>query len=70
MNKFFYVSLFLVSALMFSCEGNEQTEQQEEQMETEQNDSMRNSVLEEADKALSTGDTTVMPQDSAAGIEK
>ncbi|MGZ5242651.1 MAG: hypothetical protein ACXWDO_00730 [Bacteroidia bacterium] len=69
MKYFFYASLFLVSSIMFSCAGNEQTEQQEDQMETEHHDSLQNSVLEEADKALSTGDTTVMPTDSAEKVK-
>jgi hypothetical protein len=70
MKYFFYTSLFLVSMTLFSCEGNEQTEQHEEQMETEHTDSMRKSVLDEADEMLNQGDTTEMPQDSATGIEK
>jgi hypothetical protein len=64
MKKIFFASVFCLSATFFSCQSNENTEQQEEQVTTEQHDSLQESVLDQANRELSTDSTTVMPSDS------
>ncbi|RYD81785.1 MAG: hypothetical protein EOP53_05495 [Sphingobacteriales bacterium] len=71
MKNIIFASLFLVSAALYSCAGNENTEAQEEQVQTEQHDSLQNSVLDEADRTLREGnsDTTLNVSDSAGTMK-